>query len=537
MTRAISVYEYLDRLENIVGPRSSVLPINRGPPRAEVLICAIDDLSDSDDQDAFEYLKRILTSQWAFDLKWPSHKNFRWTWRFDRRQVGHSQMEITNEIHGRCLAALEGMGNPAVHVLALNYLNGLRWDATVEEGCKSRAYLQWSSLDTARIAERIVLKNDPEPMIPIYRRFLETLLWDDTAYHSNTIGEWAANGIASVLRGDAVDELMLYFFWHHAKFQCVFEDYIDSRILDAIVSIGEEAIPHLLPYINAYGEEILKILGFIGGRSTDLLAEYFSEGFEWEYKKSARAVVKYLFKENHSSALDIALIVLMSCMSVVGSNQEDCVEGFNLREREDSIIERLENKNMKVRNGAAYYFSIVPSGNSIDSLIDLCANCFRKGWYEKPEWADPDDAEEWLLYFAAEAAQKNGAEAIEIVMSKLLDEDWAYRATAILLLTTIGIREGGRDLLSTLELIHFLERFYDLSPERDGNYTKMNYLFHRYDIPYTDTRIKRTIALAEHLIPAGLQGKWDKKLYDDILDETLERDSSLFQKRIWEEPR
>ncbi|MFQ5833954.1 MAG: hypothetical protein ACE5H4_14705 [Candidatus Thorarchaeota archaeon] len=495
--RTISVFEYIDRLESIVGPRSSVLVTDRGTPRAEVLIFAIDELSERNDQDAFEYLKRILTSEWTFSLKWPRRIDLRWG-RFDPRWNSIKQTEITSEIHGRCLAALEGMDNPAVPGLALDYLNGLRWHATWEEGCKSQAYLEGSSLDTVEIAERIVLKNNPESMIPIYRRFLETLVWDDPVYHRGTLGEWAAKGLAGVLRGDAVDELLKHFDWYHATFQCVFErPYYDSRIIDAIVSIGEDAVPSLLELVlTEDGNIVLDMLRRIGGNSADLLVEYLRDGFRWEYTGAIKAVADYLAEENHPSALDMTLIGSLFCGSA--SEQRELLESLNLKGEDDAIIERLKTENRRVQNGVTSYFRIFPNMKALGPLLDLAASHVERGWLLRHEFISDREWPEETYVDTAIMVDELGEDAVAYVGESLQDERASYRAAAMMILGTVATHKKGEDLLKASGLRGFLEGFFDDELKSDGPLENLREEIHGYGPPYSREWKDRVVYLSKH---------------------------------------
>ncbi|NHI83998.1 MAG: hypothetical protein EAX81_06830 [Candidatus Thorarchaeota archaeon] len=220
-----------------------------------------------------------------------------------------------DSIHRRCLLALESIDNISIVNSVLKYLHEIEWDATVHEGCKSQVYLRWTSLATLEIAERIVLRIEPEAMLPIYRKFFDTLSWEDAFYHRRTVGEWAVKGFAKALGTHAVDELMNHIIWSHAKFECVTErDYYDDRVFDAITSIGEEAVPILLNYLNTdYGRVVLQMLKCIGGRSGEHVADKFHDGFDSFYIETIWPIVEYLFEEGHAKALDIALVGLLYC--------------------------------------------------------------------------------------------------------------------------------------------------------------------------------------------------------------------------------
>ncbi|NHI83999.1 MAG: hypothetical protein EAX81_06835 [Candidatus Thorarchaeota archaeon] len=167
-------------------------------------------------------------------------------------------------------------------------------------------------------------------------------------------------------------------------------------------------------------------------------------------------------------------------------------------------------------------------------MIDLGADLFRRNWYKSTDVTDPDEAADWVFYYAAQCAMMIGVEAIKIARQKLLHADWAYRATSMMLLTTIGVLEGGTELLTTLELEEFLRLFYDLPVNEYDGYSNLKYLLDSCDVPYNVTWVQRVVSLAKNWIWTNKTKSWNKNVFTDSLSRTLEQNSELFQERTWE---
>ena len=192
---------------------------------------------------------------------------------------------MKNHHHVWAMEALSNFAPEKIESQISNYLNKLDFDIPMGS-CDSDMYFNIATSNYAYdIAMEIGVRNKYSCMESVLKTFLPALRW---ATHG--FGAAEAKWLVELKGIDAFDDLVGYLNWHHRKYECW--DQVDNRVVDAIVSIGPDAVPLLREHLyeehyspNLAALEAIEKLGEDPTDYVNLLATEGSDGYNTDIKE------------------------------------------------------------------------------------------------------------------------------------------------------------------------------------------------------------------------------------------------------------
>ena len=130
----------------------------------------------------------------------------------------------------------------------VEWVNNLSYDFDTY-GCRDvRIWIQYSSIEALEIALEICVRHCRKEIIPKLKSFMEILPWTYPWSPAGILGDFGARYYSQLKGVEAFDLLIKKLVWIHPKWDCGIE--IDSRVANAILSIGRDAIPLLRQYLD-----------------------------------------------------------------------------------------------------------------------------------------------------------------------------------------------------------------------------------------------------------------------------------------------
>lgn len=424
----------------------------------------------------------------------------------------HEDYELVDTVHVECLRKLRDIGTKQAIDVINQFVSKLEWESDIEDGCKSRAGLKWSTMQALKIAEDVMLEHRRSEMANVYMEFKECLRWH-APWYIGELCEWVVDGIVKTQGSQAIGPLLEHLVWNHAKYdECNYEIEIDGRIFNGLVKIGEPAIPGLIDQLEDHelGFLLFDVLAHIGGSAGEQVFARFKHGFHYASSDFGRAFVSFFAKQDHPKALEASLVALNSPPDDM--TEDEWFDSMSVGIDESEIVAALSSDSSCVRNGATLYLAKrANSVNSVTAMLDLGASHFQtRQVYFPDRYDDYDTAPEWTFYHLAEAALRIGERAILAVVNRFESSDWTQRACAALTLSTIATFETGEQLLCANGLDEFLAKFFDEGFRLGRSYEEMRDELWCADLPFGGFWMNRAVAIGKFLTLKDGNWSWDR---------------------------
>ncbi len=410
--------------------------------------------------------------------------------------------------HQKILAILHEVGTQPAAEAAMKFLENRSWNESDDRGILSTTSLDYTSVAALELATSLAFMHYKKELASVFRPFLRCLRWE-APWARGVLGTWAAKGLAQSLGKDAISELFEYLIWYHEKidYPTDTDNPGDSRVMEAIVSIGEPAITPLIDRLGSCDEDetgvVVSILKSIESPSGQAVYEWMlnQDDFGHIHEKDL-ILTRFLRDSNHPKAVECFLRALVPWDKELSNQSEgEWIESFGFSDRADEILEMINSNDPAVQNGAGRYFRVYPSLDALRRLVEVGSEKFVTGVILEME-DDMADAPFYIYYNSAYSVRAIGRDAVRTLIDFLEQDHWATKASAMMILCTVMTIFEDVELVDspTMQNLHSTFFVGEFSDNAEG-------MIYDCNPPYCDKWLTRVLAMAHFWSP--VTNEWD----------------------------
>jgi len=352
-----------------------------------------------------------------------------------------------------------------------------------------------TSQEALEIALNICISPQRKEIVPKIKEFMDIISWSCPWGYSDWFSQLVIDTLVKLEGIDAFDTLMRRIHWHHRKWDC--GDGVDDRIVNAVVSMGNDVIPRLDSYlfqdwepwdINQGTVEILRRLG------ENLTNHYSICSIEYDLDyRQIGPIMLLILETDRLRAVEELMCYRFKGHDIYERDESfliEQIEKMDLHPSPEEMVHCLEHPNLIIARGAAKYahkyesveiessaFRVVQSKSRnpeavllllessnhvhIPVFIDWIAEQLTEEGFLADQFQNPRLF--WPVIEAVHGVVKLvmnlGESGLDHVGTSLSAEDWRIRAAATMLILSISQDNQGRNLLLKLGLKSFVEGF------------------------------------------------------------------------------